>query len=846
MKRLDTDTMTKVVSKIILKFGPSVLKNVNRFWYALRYYLNSPKFEIERNYLYFFVYLGIGEKLSGDLPEDDEEKKKLYSYCINSLVESYNWHPDKAYLVTKVFVSALGQDVALVPYPQEAADELKKKNLRLNVTKAPQVKPDTDNVTKAPDITVDYTAALKFYRSQAEQGDAAAQYYLGLCYSEGISRNYAEAVEWFNKSAAQGYTDAQYKLGACCSDGVGLMQDYTAAVQWFRIAADKGHTDALYRLGCCYYYGNGVEKDYDEAVKLFTQAVKQGHTYAQAMLSDRARQRYFSSIAAASASQAEPEIDANKEGYKNRSADLSDLDPDSDAQDKADDEFLNTVQNLSDQQEPTKEQPNTNRPKSAWPSFFKVLFTSGVILTFVVFLLYSIMVTVCCIESDKKLGEFGYTLGQAYHHGVKYEQDYKKAVQYYLEAAEVGNAEAQFVLGLCYKNGKGVKQNPTEAVKWFLAAAQKGHTRESKFRRSFPWLFRSAAENDHAKAQDILGTCYAAGDGVKQNNVEAVKWYRQAAEQGLPLGEYHLGNCYYYGKGVGKNSGEAAMWYRKAFNGAEYGSELKSDAKKHLAEALFSLGNSRQGIEAFKAYKESAELGHVRAQYEIGKIYDAGDGVNQDYTEAIKWYRKAANQGHAESQYKLGKCYDDDKSYAEAAKWYRKAIKQGKGSSIEKSAKEALRISVYNLGINYYNKQQYLEAFRAYKESAELGYANAQCDLGYLYDNGYGIRRDYIKAVKWYRKAAEQGNKIAQYDLGLCYRYGTGVAVDFEKAVGWYRKSAEQGYADAQYVLGDCYENGIVVNLDLYEARKWYTKTSEQGHEDAKAALKRVNEIIYH
>ena len=49
-----------------------------------------------------------------------------------------------------------------------------------------------------------------------------------------------------------------------------------------------------------------------------------------------------------------------------------------------------------------------------------------------------------------------------------------------------------------------------------------------------------------------------------------------------------------------------------------------------------------------------AEQGDASAQYNLGVMYDRGDGVDQDYQEALKWYRLAAKQGNAEAQRDLG------------------------------------------------------------------------------------------------------------------------------------------------------------------------------------------------
>ncbi len=58
------------------------------------------------------------------------------------------------------------------------------------------------------------------------------------------------------------------------------------------------------------------------------------------------------------------------------------------------------------------------------------------------------------------------------------------------------------------------------------------------------------AEQGSAKAQFNLGLMYADGEGVSQNDAEAVNWYRKAAEQGLADAQYNLGVMYDNGRGV--------------------------------------------------------------------------------------------------------------------------------------------------------------------------------------------------------------------------------------------------------------------------------------------------------
>lgn len=202
-----------------------------------------------------------------------------------------------------------------------------------------------------------------------------------------------------------------------------------------------------------------------------------------------------------------------------------------------------------------------------------------------------------------------------------------------IEKAEQGDAQAQFQLGRKYSNGEGVPQNDEEAVKWY----------------------RKAAEQESAAAQNNLGVAYERGQGVRQDDEEAVKWYRKAAEHEVAVAQRNLGLMYRLGRGVPQDDQEALKWYRKA-----------------------------------------AGQENPLAQNDLGWMYHNGRGVQKDAKEAVVWYRKAAKQGNATAQCNLAWAYQNGrgviKSDKEAIKWYNKAA--------EKDNARAL----FNLGLIYSKK----------------------------------------------------------------------------------------------------------------------------------------------
>ena len=120
----------------------------------------------------------------------------------------------------------------------------------------------------------------------AEQGDAAAQYNLGVMYAkgQGVAKDFAEAMKWYRKSAEQGNARAQINLGYMYAAGRGVAQDYSEAMKWYTKAAEQGNARAQYNLGYMYENGHGVTQDYSEAMKWYTKAAEQGSRFAQARL----------------------------------------------------------------------------------------------------------------------------------------------------------------------------------------------------------------------------------------------------------------------------------------------------------------------------------------------------------------------------------------------------------------------------------------------------------------------------------------------------------------------------------------------------------------------------------
>lgn len=136
------------------------------------------------------------------------------------------------------------------------------------------------------------------------------------------------------------------------------------------------------------------------------------------------------------------------------------------------------------------------------------------------------------------------------------------------------------------------------------------------------------------------------------------------------------------------------------------------------------------------------------------------------------------------------------------------------------------------------------EILKQAKPLADNGDANAQYNLGVLYDEGLGVDQDYDKALKWYRKAAAQEYAKAEHNIGIMYQEGHGVNKDPEEASRWFEKAAKHGEPAAQNNLAVMYVRGQGVDPDLGKAAYWSALAARAGNESAQTNLPMIVEEL--
>ena len=363
---------------------------------------------------------------------------------------------------------------------------------------------------------------------------------------------------------------------------------------------------------------------------------------------------------------------------------------------------------------------------------------------------------VCFAQSiavKERMAEKGYLnyqleVGSAYFMGNGVNQDYTKALKYYIMAAEQGSAEAQQIVGYMYLYGKGTEVNYQEAFRWY----------------------RKSAEQNNMESQYCLGLMYFEGKGVETDKKEAFKWFLLAAEQGHSTAQNNLGYFYHQGVGTNKDIEKALFWYTKA---ADAGNK---DAIYNLA--LLYLNDEdvpndyNKSIEYLKKISDQP-----RAQAYLGICHFYGYGVETNYQIAVDYLKKALGKMTGMAG-KIGLCYLKGgpglkADYAKAAEYFSLGIKE-----------DNCPYSLNGLGVCYQKglgmEKNPAKAIELFNKAIQVTpkYAAPYANIGICYYEGLGVNKDYKQAVEWFTKSMEVNPEYPSAEgmnyLAKCYRFGRG------------------------------------------------------------------------
>jgi hypothetical protein len=204
-----------------------------------------------------------------------------------------------------------------------------------------------------------------------------------------------------------------------------------------------------------------------------------------------------------------------------------------------------------------------------------------------------------------------------FYYGSGGEQNFAKALQLYLRAADLGDAEAQYVSGGMLFKGMGAPRDINRAFRLLYQAAINGQSSAvseqlvgqafllgaglpKNYAKAIDW-YTKAADNGNLEAQNELGFLYFIGKGVEQDIDKGGAYFLMAARGGLPVAQYNVGIMYATGRGVeGVDVGKAYAW----LNIAAAGGHLPAKAARDYLETVIDkeqLGEAQRLTEEMMA-----------------------------------------------------------------------------------------------------------------------------------------------------------------------------------------------------------------------------------------------------
>jgi TPR repeat protein len=254
---------------------------------------------------------------------------------------------------------------------------------------------------------------------------------------------------------------------------------------------------------------------------------------------------------------------------------------------------------------------------------------------------------------------------------------------------------------------------------------------------------------------------------------------------------------------------------------------------------------------AFEILSIESKSGNIIATYDIGKLYDSqmlksndGDTLSQQYySKAFEDFHKLLsivsmsddkrdNWTKSYLNYRIGKMYE-----------YGLGVTQDYNSAIEHYKLSENKYAYFALG-NIYKygsgvETDYAKAFDYYMRSlsSKGGMPFASYAVGQAYELGQGVEKDLSSAHNFYAEALKGLEKVftknhddnISYKIGMMYLNGKGTDIDLECAEKYLLLSADSNNYKAQYMLGKLYQSDN--KKDLQKAEKVLIKGAENAQD---------------
>ena len=481
--------------------------------------------------------------------------------------------------------------------------------------------------------------SLKYYERSANQGDVQAQNDLGEIYVHGniVPKDYKVALYWLRKAAQQGHSMAQNNLGNHYHNGFGVEVNIEEALHWYRLSADQGNPMAMRNIASIY---STIIKDQDTAIRYYEKSANLGNADAMWSLSIIFRDG-IDGVKADKELAFEWALRAAEKRHKFSQFEVGMMYLEGEGVDQ---DYKKSVIWLTKALD--NDLDNNYRDRLVAEELdgligrqlgYAYAQGKGVDRDWnkaVMFKEYKPLL----LDSIAETGSVEDKLDMA----IKYElevKDYHKALEWYIEAAKLGNIAAQRKVGDYYSRVEyGLERDFLKAEVWYKKAIENNDI-ESKV--SLAWLY-------------ILSEISPGIKNPIYDPKKGVKMFLEAREEGSISAIYYLVYVYRYGEGVDQDVEKSLEMLKELIVKYKEGGrktdelfikalEIQTENGAYKDDSLIS-----KGMELLISL---AQNGDVKKQFKLGKIYLTKDFKFYNEKDGMYWIEKSSSKSIEANQY---------------------------------------------------------------------------------------------------------------------------------------------------------------------------------------------------
>lgn len=444
-------------------------------------------------------------------------------------------------------------------------------------------------------------------KAAAKGRNGDAWFELGVAYynGDGIRQNNFKAFKCFREGAEAGNAEAQNALAMCYVHGLGVNQSPMRAGAWYSAAAKQGNVDGMYGMGLIAHFGTALHSvNYEEAKGWYEKAIAGGHARANFSLGNLY----------------EEGLGVKKDLAK--ACNLYKVAKDMGVEDAV--AAYDRVRRMY-----TKESILSDKRT------MKIAKETGA--------------DPVVVQNELAISDALMDVLSAGSGGAT--TDTLKSIQ---EAAERGNANAQYLLGLTYEKGEVVARDYKKAWEWY----------------------DKAKDQDQVKAVLAVGRFIELGLDSGTPDVETACTYYEYAWKNLKSED---------GKRLYESAKRKLEAGKQTDSAVSKSSEIKTvedfdkawwiSKIKHLAED--DKGAYKEGFDTILSY---AKANNPEAQYVMGITFEKGQIVKQDIAKAREWYEKASMNRYPKATVAVGRFFEkgigEEAHVGTAYEWYKFALEE--------------------------------------------------------------------------------------------------------------------------------------------------------------------------